>query len=366
MPMSDKHFDIAVIGGGPAGTSAAITAARFGARVVIFEARNFPRHKVCGEFISAEALGLLAVLLDGSENGSRLADVAPALNRTRLFLGRRTIEAKIRPAAVSIARYDLDDALWRIAQKAGVDTRANSEISAVSGNGPFQIATSSGPCVAKAVTIAAGRWSQFTADKTVPPGPRWIGLKAHFREPNPVLSSDLYFFEDGYCGVQPIAEHVVNACAMIRSDCATTLPEVFALHTKLSQRADKWTPVTQVVSTAPLIYHPPQPTRNNMVFVGDAAAFIDPFVGDGISIALRSGRAAAECLQQYISGDATLTSCVARYEREYSQQFAPLLVAAGKVRSLLSLPVAARALAFELLRLPGVMPLVIRKTRRAS
>jgi menaquinone-9 beta-reductase len=102
------------------------------------------------------------------------------------------------------------------------------------------------------------------------------------------------------------------------------------------------------------------------VFVGDAAAFIDPFVGDGISIALRSGRAAAECLQQYISGDATLTSCVARYEREYSQQFAPLLVAAGKVRSLLSLPVAARALAFELLRLPGVMPLVIRKTRRAS
>jgi flavin-dependent dehydrogenase len=216
------------------------------------------------------------------------------------------------------------------------------------------------------VVIAAGRWSQFTADRTVPPGPRWIGLKAHFREANPFLSSDLYFFEDGYCGVQPVSDHVVNACAMIRSDCATTLPEVFALHTKLSERADKWTPVTQAVSTAPLIYRRPQPTRDNMLFTGDAAAFIDPFVGDGISIALRSGRAAAECLQQYLSGDATLSSCAARYEREYSQQFAPLLVAAAKVRSLLSLPVAARALAFELLRLPGVMPLVIRKTRRAS
>src|ERR1700691_5968619 len=153
MPMSDEHFDIAVIGGGPAGTSAAITAARFGAKVAIFEARNFPRHKVCGEFISAEALGVLAVLLDGSENESRLADVAPAISRTRIFLGRRTIEAKIRPAAVSIARYDLDAALWRVAQKTGVDTRANSEISSVFGDGPFQIATSSGSCVAKAVVI---------------------------------------------------------------------------------------------------------------------------------------------------------------------------------------------------------------------
>ena len=366
MPMSDEHFDIAVIGGGPAGTSAAITAARFGARVVIFEGRDFPRHKVCGEFISAEALGVLAVLLDGSENDSRLADIAPPLSRARLFLGRRAIEAKIQPAAVSITRYDLDAALWSVAKRAGVDTRANSEILSVSGDGPFQVATSSGPCIAKAVVIAAGRWSQFTADRTVPPGPRWIGLKAHFREANPSLSSDLYFFEDGYCGVQPVSDHVVNACAMIRSDCATTLPEVFALHTRLSQRADKWRPVTQVVSTAPLIYRRPQPTRDNMLYVGDAAAFIDPFVGDGISIALRSGRVAAECLQQYVSGDATLSSCVARYEREYSQQFAPLLVAAAKVRSLLSLPAAARALAFELLRLPGVMPLVLRKTRRAS
>ncbi len=104
--MSDGDFGIAVIGGGPAGTSAAITAARFGAKVAIFEARNFPRHKVCGEFISAEALGVLAVLLDGSENESRLADVAPAISRTRIFLGRRTIEAK-NPFTVSIARYDL-------------------------------------------------------------------------------------------------------------------------------------------------------------------------------------------------------------------------------------------------------------------
>ena len=232
------------------------------------------------------------------------------------------IEAKIRPAAVSITRYDLDAALWSAAKRAGVDTRANSEISSVSGDGPFQVASSSGPCTAKAVVIAAGRWSQFTADRTVPPGPRWIGLKAHFREANPSLSSDLYFFEDGYCGVQPVSDHVVNACAMIRSDCATTLPEVFALHPKLSQTS------RQVDASNAGGQH-------SAVDLSSAAAHAEttcccwatprrssiPFVGDGISIALRSGRVAAECLQQYLSGDATLSSCVARYEREYSQQF---------------------------------------------
>jgi menaquinone-9 beta-reductase len=361
-----QHFDLAIIGGGPAGTSAAITAARAGAKVVLFEAKEFPRHKVCGEFVSAESLGVLENLLRDSPEGHRLLNAPPVIDRIRLFLGNRMIESVVEPAAVSIARYDLDAALWQAAQRSGVDARANSEVSSVSEDGQFQIVSSSGTCTAKALVIAAGRWSQFTANRVVPPGPKWIGVKTHFREANPSASTDLYFFENGYCGVQPVAADAVNACAMVRSDRATSLEDVFALHPLLARRAAKWTPLMQPVSTAPLIYRRPQCTRGNMALAGDAAAFIDPFVGDGISIALRSGRAAAECLQDHLSGEDSLSSGIARYEQVYAQEFQPLLSVASKVRSLLSLPVAARALAFELLRLPGVMPLVIRKTRRAS
>ena len=96
----------------------------------------------------------------------------------------------------------------------------------------------------------------------------------------------------------------------------------------------------------------PQPRRSRIFFAGDAAAFIDPFVGDGISIALRSGRAAAECLRASVGGYGTFRLC-AGYEQVYARQFAPLLSTASKVRSVLSLPVAARAVAFEFLRLPG-------------
>ncbi len=364
MPSADSHFDLAVIGGGPAGTSAAITAARAGARVVLFEARSFPRHKVCGEFVSAESLDVLSELLGVAAD--ELIGCAPRLERARLFFRTRMIDAPVEPPGVSITRYDLDAVLWRAAEAAGVVTQANTEVTAIRGDGTFAISAGAGRYSAKAVVIAAGRWSQFTPDRVVPPGPKWIGVKCHFRENSPSLSTDLYFFDHGYCGVQPVAPDRVNACAMVRSDCATSLSEVFGLHPGLAERASSWEPVMSPVSTAPLIYRTPQPRRESIFFAGDAAAFIDPFVGDGISIALRSGRVAARILGSFFAGRTLLDDCAVRYEEEYSRQFAPLLSAASRVRSLMSLPAPAQVIAFEALRLPGLIPFVIRKTRRAS
>jgi flavin-dependent dehydrogenase len=366
MSTTDPHFDLAVIGGGPAGASAAITAARSGARTVLFEAKEFPRHKVCGEFVSAESLDVLSSLLQGSPVGYELIQSAPRVGQTRLFLGGRMIEARLAPPAVSITRYDLDAALWQAASEQGVEAVPSCEVASLAGEGPFTLATLRGTYTARAVIIAAGRWSQFTPERSLPAGPKWIGLKGHFRENNPPLRTDLYFFQHGYCGVQPLANDTVNACAMVRSDEATSLTDALNLHPRLAERATRWVPATQPMSTAPLVYRAPLPTQANKIFAGDAAAFIDPFVGDGISIALRSGRAAAGALDDFFFGKTELVTCVSKYAREYNEQFAPLIATAAKVRGLLSLPVRARAVAFELLRFPGILPIVIRKTRRAS
>ena len=295
------------------------------AKVALFEARDFPRHKVCGEFVSGESLHLLAGLLQNMPEAESVFAKAPVIDRTRLLFGKRVIEAAVSPKGLSITRYDLDALLWRAAQRAGVEGCSGSEVTACDGDGPFTVHTCSGSYPAKALIVAAGRWSQFSADRTLPPGPKWLGVKAHFREPNAKPSTDLYFFEHGYCGVQPVAADVVNACAMVRSDRATSLEEVFALHPKLAERAAGWHALMPPVSTAPLVYREPQPVRGNMMFVGDAAAFLDPFAGDGISIALRSGQAAAKCLSEFLVGNISLASAVAAYQREYSRQFAPLI-----------------------------------------
>ncbi len=366
MQNSRAEFDLAVIGAGPAGSSSAITAARLGARVVLFEAGEFPRHKVCGEFVSAESLDVLRDLLRFVPAADLVLRDAPVIDQVRLHLNGSVVSAGVAPPALSISRYDLDAVLWEAAKQAGVSARSGWEVRAIEGTGPFHIETSHDAVEAAAVVVAAGRWSRFTPRDPIPTGPKWIGLKAHFREQQPPRSTDLYFFENGYCGVQPIANDVINACAMVRSDRATSLEEVFTPHPALAARRSDWQAITEPVSTAPLVYRAPLPVRDNLMFVGDAAAFIDPFVGDGISIALRTGQFAATSLAPLLRGVRSLADALAEYESTYRRQILPLMREASRIRQFLSWPKPLRAAVFGALRLPGVMQFVIRRTRQVG
>jgi flavin-dependent dehydrogenase len=366
MHNSGPEFDLAIIGGGPAGSAAAITAARFGAKVVLLEAGEFPRHRVCGEFVSAESLNVLRDLLQFTPAASQGLASAPVIDQVRFVLGRRQLRAPVTPAGISIARYELDMLLWRAAEQAGVKTQCNCEVQTIDVDSPFQLGISCGVLHAESVIIAAGRWSRFRPRVPVPHGPKWIGLKAHFRESKPPSSTDLYFFEHGYCGVQAVGRDLVNACAVVRSDRAKSLEEVFALHPVLAERSRNWQAIMDPVTTAPLIYRAPEPARDNLMFVGDAAAFIDPFVGDGISIALRTGCLAANELRRVVTGDGLLISAVASYKKKYDEQFEPLVAAASRIRSLLSWPRPLQFAILELLRLPGLVPYMTRKTRHVG
>ena len=358
----ERGFDLAVVGGGPAGASAAITVARMGVSVGLFDLSDFPRQKVCGEFVSAESLELLRDLLREHPQAEKLFLDAPIVSRTRFFVGERFLETPINPPGLSIPRYTLDLTLWEAARQAGVCAYKKCEVLSIEGRGPFDLVTAQGTISARAVILCAGRWSRFSGAQ-MPSGPKWIGVKAHYREPSPSRSTDLYFFDKGYCGVQPVASDVVNVCAMVRSDVATTLPEVLRLSPALARRAAGWQALMPPVTTAPLIYRKPQATRDNLVLAGDAAGFIDPFAGDGISLALRSGQAAARCLRPFLLQGGSLSEALGSYEALYKKQFASLIAAASRVRWLFLLPESGRHLALRALKLPGLLPYLIRKTR---
>src|SRR2546423_7239482 len=127
---SSIQYDLVVIGGGPAGAAAAITAGRNGRRrVLLLERGRFPRHKVCGEFVSAESLALLRSLLDSRHLG--LLRDAIQIPDARLFLDSRTLTTAVDPPAASIARLDLDLALWESAVWAGVDARQQVTVQSI-------------------------------------------------------------------------------------------------------------------------------------------------------------------------------------------------------------------------------------------
>ncbi len=361
-------YDLIVVGAGPAGSATAITTARTGARVLLLERGRFPRQKVCGEFVSAESLGLLAELLDAKHRS--LLDDAIRIGRTRIFLDGHVLQATVLPAAASIARLDLDDDLWESAQAAGVEACEQVTVKGIQGSGPFVVSTTVDNFETRAVVNASGRWSNLNPAAPRNGEPRWIGVKGHFEEASPPASVDLYFLDGGYCGVQPVdlktgpGSGRINACAMVRADVASTLSDVFQYHPALLTRSRQWKSLGDPVSTSPLVFREPQPERHGVLMVGDAACFVDPFVGDGISLALRSGTLAAQSLIPFFRGTTRLGEASRRYCNEYIGRFTTVFQTSSKIRKMLRLPRILRRPAVSLLaRVPAVTQYLVRKTR---
>jgi flavin-dependent dehydrogenase len=368
-------FDLIVTGAGPAGCATAISAARAGARVLLLERSRFPRQKVCGEFVSAESLELLHELLAPDERS--LFAEAPRISEARVFADNRMFSAEIDPAAASITRYDLDIALWRSALQSGAHGKENCTVQSVEqaangGSSPFRVQTSTGQFDSRALVNAAGRWSFFTSHATRARAKksRWIGVKAHFYEAAAPQSVDLYFSRGGYCGVQPVAapRHgsgwLINACAMVDANVATELVQILRCHPTLWERSAGWKSAMAPVTTAPLVFHEPEPVQNQILQAGDAATFVDPFIGDGISLALRSGTLAAKCLGAYFSEQSTLEDAACRYAEGYRRELAPVFRASSQLRNFFRLPGVLRRPVMSILqRSPAITRQLVRMTR---
>jgi flavin-dependent dehydrogenase len=351
-------YDLIVVGAGPAGSACAITAVRAGARVLLLDKDSFPRHKVCGEFVSPESLHIVDSLLGANKFSDR-----PKITSSRIFLDSRQITVPVVPAASSIPRYDLDAALLLAAKDAGVDVREEVLVRDVRTG--TNVTTTIGEFTAKAVINASGRWSQLTQRES-PDTTKWIGLKAHFNEQPAPQSVDLYFFPGGYCGVQPIDGQGVNACAMVQANVARSLEEVFALHPELQHRSRDWQQRFPTVTTSGLRFRDPRTEDRGMFLAGDAAAFIDPFAGDGISLALHGGVMAAQAVMPFLQQTASFTQAHAAYRTAYFRQLAPALRNAARIRKLLSAPAWLRAGVMALVGNRMIGKMLVRETRARS
>jgi flavin-dependent dehydrogenase len=150
---------------------------------------------------------------------------------------------------------------------------------------------------------------------------------------------------------------------MVRADTARSLDQVFSCHPELQRRSRDWTPLFPPITTSPLYFHDPVTESNGMLLAGDAAAFIDPFAGDGISLALHSGTLAAQCLIPFFQGACSLEQAHKKYAAAYSRQFGPAFRNAARVRKMLNAPPMIRS---SLLRLASIGPFaraIVRSTR---
>lgn len=358
----EELTDLAIIGGGPAGTAAALEARRHGLGVVVWERDRFPRDKVCGEFVSAEALPLLE-----QEIPATVARGAPIGGAEFISRDGRAWAFPLPRPARGLSRRALDEALWRAAAASGTEMREAVAVRALrklpcNHEGTWQLESSTGIVRrARAVIIACGRWWALEGF----PSPArngskngagaWLGAKAHFRGIARRDAVEMYFFPGGYCGLAPIEDGLYNACCLVHrslardtsagglGDFAAWLKTV-ARHPALEARLQGRTQVTETVSTAPVVAARRSAEHEGALMAGDAAGFLDPFTGDGISMALHSGRLAAEELARARSGEPpALDGRVRSYRQRLGRAVRRSYVVAGVLRSLVRAPAGVQA-----------------------
>lgn len=268
---------VVVGGAGPAGAAAALAALGEGAEVEIRDRVAFPRHKVCGEFLSAESLRVL-----GSLGAAELVLArGPAwMERVRLVMGRYERWDRLRERTPGISRFELDGLL------AGEAVRRGARL----------VRSEALPLEAPGV-LAVGRGVHATRAGAKPG--RLFGFKAHFR--GPVSDAVELFFWDGcYVGINPVEDGLTNVCGLAPQGrlAGVEFDVDRLLETGGERLRERLAPLSRQwdwIKTGPLVFARRRweaGMPEGIYPAGDALGFVDPFTGSGQLCAIVSGRLA--------------------------------------------------------------------------
>jgi menaquinone-9 beta-reductase len=333
--MGDKHYDIAIIGGGLAGLALAIQSAKQGYTVVLFEKEKYPYHKVCGEYISMESWNFLESL------GVPLSQLnLPIITKLEVSSPEGSIfQHELPLGGFGISRYKLDEMLATIARQQNVllleATKVNDVIFQ---NDAFIIHSSAGEFTS---TVAAGcfgkrsnldvKWNRNFVKQKPNKLNNYIGVKYHININRPADVIALHNFENGYCGISQIEDGKYCLCYLTT---AVNLQKSNNIIEQMEQTILSANPLLkQLLVDAEILYEAPitisqisfeqkQQVEQHVLMIGDAAGMITPLCGNGMSMALHGSKLAFEQVHAFLQQQITRQQMEEFYSRNWQQQFA--------------------------------------------
>jgi flavin-dependent dehydrogenase len=334
----NEAFDVAIIGGGPAGSSAGTLLAKAGRRVVIFEKERFPRFSV-GESTLPAVLNTLERMgvREKIDNGGFLikygGEIVSACGRRVRFYFRNGFKAK-RPTAYQVLRSEFDRILLDHAAETGCDVRQQTPVNSfeIDDDGVTLSSGNGGQVVrAKYVIDCSGRncliGNRFQLKRPFP-NLRKFSLYAYYddvrREDGPdgtltrmVRTKDSWFWMIPLSGNTTSIGVVMDTEKFrgLKMNPEEALAHCIAEQPVVNESMENARRVTNVYATGDFSYRNKQLFGDRWLLAGDAAGFIDPVFSSGVYLALLSGEQAADALNLVLDRPQQRAKAFRYYER---------------------------------------------------
>lgn len=363
--------DVIIIGGGLAGLTAAIHLSKSKFNVIVIEKNEFPKHKVCGEYISNEVLPYFKFL------NIKISDLKPALLSKIEFstANGNILSSNLPLGGIGISRFVLDHYLMQKAIEYGCQIIQDTVTDIHFSNDEFKITTASNLILNSKLTIGAfGKRSNidlklqrnFIQEKAP-----WLAVKAHYSGKFPSSLVGLHNFKGGYCGVSKVEKNIVNICYLVdyknfkryknieefQSKVVMKNPHLKLIFENSNLLFDKPLTISQIS------FENKKTVENHLLMIGDTAGLIHPLCGNGMAMAVHSAKIVSELILKF--RDNTIISrreLEEEYSKEWNYNFRGR-IRMGRVLSKILLNHKLSSVLFQIIAIfPFLLPKLIKKT----
>ncbi|MFT3796287.1 NAD(P)/FAD-dependent oxidoreductase [Flavobacterium sp.] len=367
----EANQTVIIAGGGLAGLTAAIHLSKIGIAVTLVDKNEFPKHKVCGEYISNEVLPYLNWLGVNPEN------LHPAhISKIVFSTGKgKKLDGDLPLGGFGLSRYALDFYLYQIALEYGCQVIRETITSIDFKDNRFSVALSNDQILQSEMVIGAfGKRSNidqkmhrhFIGKKSP-----WLAVKGHFKG---TLSDDvvgLHNFRGGYCGVSKVENDIINICYL--ADFPTFKAyknideyqkEVLYQNPELKQVFENTEPIfDKPMTISQISFDKKDCVENHILMIGDTAGLIHPLCGNGMAMAIHSAKIASELIGQYFNGAITSRESLEKqYTMTWNKQFSSRLRIGRWLGSLLQRQTLSEWALNVVAFFPSLLPKIIRHT----
>lgn len=365
-----QTYDVIIVGGGLAGLTSALHLSKFNKQVLLIEKNGFPKHKVCGEYISNEVLPYLKSLgIDPVKEGAK------EISRVELSTVKsNVIKGTLPLGGFGMSRYCMDELLANKAKETGVTILKATVESIEFDKQQFIVQTKSNQIYHGKVVIGAfGKRSNLDVQMNrefIQKKSPYLAVKTHVKGDFPEELVALHNFKGGYCGVSKVESDAINLCYITSfssfkefKNIQEFQEKVVYQNTFLKKVFEQSTPVfDKPLTISQISFETKNPVEDHILMCGDTAGMIHPLCGNGMGMAITSAKLASEEIIKFLNGEINRTQLENKYIRNWNKEFKTRLKAGHFIAWLFRNQTVSELVLSFLNWFPFLLPRIIRFT----